>query len=160
MVQVENQLRILQVLERDPETTQASLATQISMSVGSVNGHLRGLIREGYVKPIQMERRRLKYLVTPEGVALKERLAAEYLEASLGVYRELRGGAAELLAAIKAAEYEALAVAGDGAAIDILRLTCLEWGIPVVRADAAETPTVRTRGVGYAVDWPSGGGAD
>ena len=65
MSDVERQLRILEALERNPETTQASLAAQLSVAVGSVNWYLKRLVRKGYVKVTRMERRRLKYCVTP-----------------------------------------------------------------------------------------------
>ncbi|MBU0704902.1 MAG: winged helix-turn-helix domain-containing protein, partial [Chloroflexi bacterium] len=41
MSEVERQLRILEVLEHNPETTQASLAAQLGAAVGSVNWYLK-----------------------------------------------------------------------------------------------------------------------
>ena len=155
MAQVENELRILEVLEHHPDTTQASLAAQLGVAVGSVNWYLRRLIRKGYVKATQMERRRLKYFVTPQGLALKARLASQYLEASLRVYRELRGEAAEVLAQVKAAGFRAIVIDGNGEATEILRLTCLEHAVVVSADDVRMIPNVRADGVGYAIHWPS-----
>ena len=153
MAQVENELRILQVLEHHPDTTQASLAAQLGVAVGSINWYLRRLIRKGYVKATQMERRRLKYFVTPQGLALKARLASQYLEASLHVYRELRRGAAEALATVKAAGCTAIVIDGDGEAMEILRLTCLEQAVGVSTEGMEPLPTVKAAGVGYVVEW-------
>ncbi|MBN1978740.1 MAG: winged helix-turn-helix transcriptional regulator, partial [Anaerolineae bacterium] len=66
MSETERQLRILEVLEQNPETTQATLAAQLGVAVGSINWYLKRLIRKGYVKATKMERRRLKYFVTPQ----------------------------------------------------------------------------------------------
>jgi DNA-binding IclR family transcriptional regulator len=41
MSDVERQLHILEALERNPETTQACLAAQLSVAVGSVNWYLK-----------------------------------------------------------------------------------------------------------------------
>jgi len=107
MSEIERQLHILEALEREPATTQARLAAQLGMAVGSVNWYLKQLIRKGYAKVTQMERRRLKYFVTPQGLALKARLTSEYMEASLRVYRELRQAAREALAQVRGAGYNA-----------------------------------------------------
>ncbi len=107
MSEIERQLHILEALEREPATTQARLAAQLGMAVGSVNWYLKRLIRKGYAKVTQMERRRLKYFVTPQGLALKARLTSEYMEASLRVYRELRQAAREALAQVRGAGYNA-----------------------------------------------------
>ena len=70
MSEVERELRILETLEHNPETTQANLAAQLGVAVGSVNWYLKRLIHKGYVKATKMERRRLKYFVTPQGLAM------------------------------------------------------------------------------------------
>ena len=78
--QSERELQILEYLERNPDTTQADLATRLGVAVGSVNWYLKRLINRGYVKVRQMQRRRLRYLVTPQGLA--EKLAAAPGEAA------------------------------------------------------------------------------
>jgi DNA-binding MarR family transcriptional regulator len=154
MAQIENDLRILEVLEREPNTTQASLAGQLGVAVGSVNWYLKRLVRKGYVKATQMERRRLKYFVTPQGLALKARLTSQYLEASLRVYRELRREAARALDTVRAAGFGSIVVECDGEAMEILRLTCLEQGMDVAVSGDGTLPVVRPDGVGYEVEWP------
>lgn len=158
MAQVENELRILQVLEDNPNTTQASLAAQVGVAVGSVNWYLKRLVRKGYVKVTRLERRRLKYFVTPQGLALKARLTSQYLEVSLRVYRELRQAARETLGIIREAGHRAIRVDGDGEAMEILRLTCLEEGMRVDGSSDARMPAVRAEGVGFWVEWPHEGG--
>ena len=154
MAQIENDLRILEVLEREPNTTQASLASQLGVAVGSVNWYLKRLVRKGYVKAMQMERRRLKYFVTPQGLALKARLTSQYLEASLQVYKELRREAARALASVRAAGFDTIVAEGDGEAMEIMRLTCLEQGVDLTEGSCGMLPTVRPDGVGYVVEWP------
>ena len=157
MSKLENQLRILETLERQPETTQASLAAQLGVAVGTVNWTLKRLIKKGYVKTKQLERRNLRYFVTPAGLALKARLTKEYIEVSLRVYRELRQAAQEALLEVSEAGHGVIAIEGDGGgtmeALEILRLTCLEQGVRVDGADSA-VPRVRAEGTGFVVSWP------
>jgi len=160
MANQDHQLRILEALEQQPDTTQAGLAAQLGVAVGTVNWYLKRLIKKGYVKTKQLERRNLKYFVTPSGLALKARLTKEYMEASLGVYRELRQSARETLAQVSAAGYGSVVLEHDGQGtiepMEILRLTCLEEGISVDGA-AGRVPGLRADGRAFAVTWPDGG---
>jgi DNA-binding MarR family transcriptional regulator len=154
MSDVERQLRILEVLEEDPEMTQARLAAQLGVAVGSVNWYIKRLVKKGYIKATRMKRNRLKYFVTPEGLALKARLTKEYMEASLRVYRELREAAQETLAQIQDEGYAAVRADGHDEAMEIFHLTCLEEGIPFQRDGATSVPEVQAEGTGFAIVWP------
>lgn len=154
MSEVERELRILEALEDNPETTQAGLAAQLDVAVGSVNWYLKRLIHKGYVKATKMERRRLKYFVTPQGLAMKARLASQYMEASLRVYRELRQAARETLAQVCDQGYTAVKADGKAEAMEIFRLTCLEEGVAVEKKATSPLPEVRTEGMRFAVAWP------
>jgi DNA-binding MarR family transcriptional regulator len=151
---VENQLRILEVLEQNPETTQASLAAQLGVAVGSVNWYLKRLIRKGYVKATRMKRSRLKYFVTPQGLALKARLTSEYMQYSLRVYRELRQAARETLAQVRDKGYQAIKTNGGGEAMEIFRLTCLEEDMLVAKDSSLPLPAVQAEGMGFVAEWP------
>jgi DNA-binding MarR family transcriptional regulator len=153
MSEVERQLRILEALEHNPEMTQAGLAAQLGVAVGSVNWYLKRLIRKGYVKATQMERRRLKYFVTPQGLALKARLTSEYMQFSLRVYRELRQAARETLASVRGKGYAAVKADGKDEAMEIFRLTCLEEGVGVEKSPSSPLPEVRAEGTGFVVEW-------
>jgi DNA-binding MarR family transcriptional regulator len=153
MSEPEHQLRILEVLEQNPETTQASLAAQLGVAVGSVNWYLKRLIRKGYVKATKMERRRLKYFVTPQGLALKARLTSEYMQYSLRVYRELRQAARETLEQVRSKGYSAVKANGKGEAMEIFCLTCLEEGVSTEKTPSSPLPEVRAEGVGFVVEW-------
>jgi DNA-binding MarR family transcriptional regulator len=148
------QRRLLEAVEQNPDTTQAHLATQLGVAVGSVNWYLKQLIRKGYVKVTHLQRRKLKYFVTPQGLALKARLTSQYMEASLRVYRELRQAAREVLSEVKLAGYHAVHLVDDDEAAEILRLTCLDLGVALCPAEGDEVPKVRVEGTGYVVDWP------
>ena len=154
MSETERQLRILEALEHNPDVTQAGLAAQLGVAVGSVNWYLKRLIHKGYVKAKQMERRRLKYFVTPQGLALKARLTSEYMQYSLRVYRELRQAAREALSQVHSRGYEAVKTDGKNEAMVIFCLTCLEEGVPIEKSSSSPLPEVRAEGTGFVVVWP------
>ena len=79
----DRELILLEQIERDPDVTQASLASQLGVAVGTVNWHLKRLIDKGYVKVKRAQRRKLRYIITPEGIALRARLTVNYIETSM-----------------------------------------------------------------------------
>ncbi len=76
-------LRILELIQDDPAVNQKVLATELGLAVGTINWHLKRMVRKGYVKAIQMERRNLKYLLTPSGLQLKAKLTQGYIRTSM-----------------------------------------------------------------------------
>ena len=125
----DRELILLEQIERDPDVTQASLASQLGVAVGTVNWHLKRLIDKGYVKVKRAQRRKLRYIITPEGIALRARLTVNYIETSMRLYRRTRQRVRELLAEVQQAGYQQVSITGDGDIADICRLTCLEQGI-------------------------------
>ena len=152
----EHELRILQEIERNPATTQATLAAQLGVAVGSVNWYVKRLITKGYIKVTHLERRKLHYFLTPAGLSLKVKLTKSYMDVSLRVYRELRQAAQQRLTEVQQAGYEAINIEGTDEATEILRLTCLEQGVRVEKK--ACVPIVRANGQGFDVMWPDGTG--
>ena len=53
-------LRILDEIEQNPEATQATMANQMNVAIGTVNWHLKRLIAKGCVKIQRCEKRKLK----------------------------------------------------------------------------------------------------
>lgn len=122
---------LLEKIEDDPDVTQASLADLLGVAVGTVNWHLRRLIEKGYVKVKRAQRRKLRYIITPEGIAFRARLTINYIEQSMRLYRRTRQRVQELLAEVKQAGYRSVRIEGQGDIAEICRLTCLEQGIAV-----------------------------
>ncbi|MCX8062511.1 MAG: winged helix-turn-helix transcriptional regulator [Anaerolineales bacterium] len=125
------EILLLEKIEDDPDVTQASLADLLGVAVGTVNWHLRRLIEKGYVKVRRAQRRKLRYIITPEGIAFRARLTINYIEQSMRLYRRTRQRVQELLAEVKQAGYRSVRIDGQGDIAEICRLTCLEQGIAI-----------------------------
>lgn len=133
------ELSLLEQIESDPNVNQATLATQLGVAVGTVNWHLKRLIAKGAVKVSRAERKKLRYIITPEGLALRARLAIDYVERSFSVYRRTRQRVKEHIISIRSAGHERVRIVGSGDVADICKLTCLEQGIAVVSDKSAPT---------------------
>jgi DNA-binding MarR family transcriptional regulator len=147
-------LEILNHIEENPDTTQADLATQLGVAVGSVNWYIKRLINKGYVKVAQMQRRRLRYLLTPKGVAEKARLTKEFMQMSLHWYRVTREASKQFLDEVKQAGYDSVCIKGDGDLAEIVYLTCLEAQVKVRPKVDRCYPVFRIEGLKTVLEWP------
>ncbi len=131
---------LLEKIEYDPDITQASLAAQLGVAVGTVNWHLKRLVSKGYVKVKRAQRRKLRYIITPEGIAFRARLTVNYIDQSMQMYRLVRERVREAIVDLKLAGYDSVRIQGDGDIADICRLTCLEQGITI--KESPEAPLI------------------
>ena len=90
----ELRLRVLRVLEANPELSQRQLAAELGVSLGGVNYALKALIERGFVKVDNFRRSGSKaaylYVLTPKGIAEKSALATAFLGRKLEEYEVLR----------------------------------------------------------------------
>jgi predicted ArsR family transcriptional regulator len=138
------ELTLLEQIERDPDVTQASLATQLGVAVGTVNWHIKRLIEKGAVKVKRAERKKLRYIITPEGIALRARLTVDYIERSFDLYRKTRQRVKAHINEVKRAGYDSVRLIGEGDVADICRLSCLEQEIKIVQDESV--PALEVRG--------------
>lgn len=155
MSDTDRELHILQEIERNPAITQATLAAQLGVAVGSVNFVIKRLVSKGYIHVKQLERRRLKYIITPKGLALRSKLTMDSLQYSMRLYRETRARAKELLTAVQQAGYAQVAIRGKSELAEIVALTCLELKIEV-KPERADLPVLVIIETQLNLEWPDG----
>lgn len=122
---------LLHEIVQNPMVTQASLSNRLGIAVGSVNWYIKRLIYRGWVKVSHLDRTRLKYDLTKEGMAVFTERALLYARDSLKVYGNYRKKAKTLVAELKEKGIDQAYLKGedDDEVLDILRLTCIEAGI-------------------------------
>jgi len=84
-------LQLMGEIDKDGSRTQRDLSGQLNISLGLVNTFIKRLVSKGYFKVKTMPQNRLKYFLTPKGLAQKSRLTVEYLKYSVHFYREVKG---------------------------------------------------------------------
>jgi len=139
------ELSLLEHIESDPDVTQASLATNLGVAVGTVNWHIKRLIAKGYVKVKRAERRKLRYIITPEGIALRARLTVDYVEHQFMLYHKTREKVKEYLTEVREHGQSSVRILGEGDVADICKLTCIEQGVAVTGDEHA--PALEVRGL-------------
>ena len=147
---------LLEQIENDPDITQANLASQLGVAVGTVNWHLKRLVAKGYVKVKRAQRRKLRYIITSQGISRRARLTVSYVEHSMQLYRKTRRRVQQLLTEVRAAGFDGVHIDkynGDPEDIaDICRLTCLEQGMSILKSEIPG-PTLGIRGHKVQLEW-------
>jgi predicted transcriptional regulator len=140
---------LLDAISQDPLVTQAGLSDSLGIAVGSVNWYIKRLIMRGYVKVTHMDRTRLKYDLTPEGMTILTQRALQYMKSSLRFYTDLRAKARTVVSDLKSRGIEHAFLEGNDEVADILRLTCIEGGI--LLSDVPDGVILKTEGQNYQV---------
>lgn len=85
-----NILRLMREIDRNGSSSQRELSRRLNISLGLVNTFLKRLVNKGYFKVKTMPRNRVKYFLTPSGLARKSRLTIEFLQYSLHFYDDIK----------------------------------------------------------------------
>ena len=119
-------LALLQEIEADPDVSQAMLAEELGVAIGTINWHIKRLVEKGFVKVKRARRRKLRYIITPEGIALRARLTVDYIQQSFKLFRHVRERVTGLLQKLETMDIHAVRLSGTGDVADVCRLTCME----------------------------------
>ena len=144
---INRDLDILDNIENNPNATQASMASQMNVAIGTVNWHLKRLIDKGFIKIQRSEKRKLKYIITPEGILLRAKLTKDYIQSSFELYRLVRRRMNTVLERCAENGYSAIYIEGSGDVEEICKLSCMEKGVKALENPDDANPVVRIVGL-------------
>lgn len=125
-------LAFLTSIAQDQQLTQRRLSLKLGIALGLTNVYLRRFVRKGYVKCVNVQPNRLRYLLTPKGIAEKSRLTYEYWEYSLHLYTGVRRHLRTVLGRSVASGAHRVAIYGTGEAAELAYLSLRELGLEPV----------------------------
>jgi DNA-binding MarR family transcriptional regulator len=132
----QHEYALLNEIAQDSLVTQATLSDRLNIAVGSVNWYIKRLISRGWIKVSHLDRTRLKYDLTPDGMMVFTQRALQYAHDSLKVYSHFRQKARSIVDELVKKGIRQVYLDGNDELVDILRLTCIEAGIRLL-----ESPT-------------------
>jgi DNA-binding MarR family transcriptional regulator len=112
--------------------TQRTLAKSLGVALGLTNLYLKRLARKGYIKVTTIPRNRIKYLLTPSGVAEQSRLTYQYMQYSLYYYRDMRQRLKLALVGLSNAGSKRVVIYGTGELAELAYLTLQEMDLTLV----------------------------
>ena len=139
-VQGQRDLLLLSELERNASVSQRSLATKLGVALGLTNLYIKRLARKGYIKITTIPPHRIKYLLTPQGLAEKSRLTYLYMQYSLSHYRDMLAKLRSVLTQATDQGVKRVVIYGTGEFAEMAYLSLREMNLTLVGfvSDGAE----------------------
>ncbi len=126
----ERELAVLERIGAGTDISQREIASAARVSLGMANHIVRSLVRKGYVRIARLNRKKVRYILTPAGAAEKTRKAYRSLQRTLDVVRHLKRRVREVVDAHETGARGVL-LAGPGEVAEIaelaLRATGTAW---------------------------------
>ncbi len=81
---------ILRELQASDSVSQRALSRELRIALGHTNELLRRMVRSGWVEVVRQAPNKVRYVITPAGIAQEVIMSRQYFEDAVGVYREAR----------------------------------------------------------------------
>jgi len=122
-------LIILNAIAVNDRLTQRHLARELGVAVSLANLYVWRLALKGFIRILSVRPNRLRYLLTPKGIAEKTRLAYTYLSRTFERYREARQSLREALRPLAENGLKRIAFYGTGEAAEVAYVCLKETGV-------------------------------
>src|SRR5574337_415187 len=84
------QYNILQSIENEEQISQRQLSLQLGINVASINFALKKLTKRGLVKMLGVNPRKIRYILTPKGIAERTQIAYKFFDRNFHFYKAVR----------------------------------------------------------------------
>jgi EPS-associated MarR family transcriptional regulator len=93
-LQEDTYVRVMRILQENPDLTQRELAQLLGLSLGGLNYCLKALMEKGWIKVQNFSHSKNKfgymYMLTPSGLAQKAELTGRFLQRKMAEYEALK----------------------------------------------------------------------
>jgi len=120
---------LLSEIEQEETLSQRELASRLGIALGLVNSYLKNLVAKGYVRIKSFPKNRYGYLLTPQGLAEKSRLAYQHLSYFTNLYQIARQDYLALFRTLQASGVRRVSFCGFDEIAEIAYLSLQEIGL-------------------------------
>jgi DNA-binding MarR family transcriptional regulator len=121
--------QLMEEIAHEEPVTQRELSRRLDIALGLVNSYLKNLVAKGYVRIKAFPKNRYAYILTPQGLAEKSRLAYQHLSYFTNLYRIARQDYAALFRSLAGAGVRRVSFCGVDEVAEIAYLSLRESGI-------------------------------
>lgn len=125
-------LQLLSEISGEEPLSQRELSRRLGIAVGLVNSYLKNLISKGFVRVKNFPSNRYAYLLTPQGIAEKSRLAYQHLSYFTSLYTVARQDYLDLFRRLEDAGVREVAFCGVDEVAEVAYLSLRETGLKLV----------------------------
>lgn len=122
-------LQLLSEISGEEPLSQRELSRRLGIAVGLVNSYLKNLVSKGFVRVKNFPRNRYAYLLTPQGLAEKSRLAYQHLSYFTSLYTVARQDYLNLFRRLEECGERAVVFCGVDEVAEVAYLSLKETGL-------------------------------
>lgn len=125
-------LQLLSEISGEEPLSQRELSRRLGIAVGLVNSYLKNLVSKGFVRVKNFPSNRYAYLLTPQGLAEKSRLAYQHLSYFTSLYTVARQDYLDLFRNLENSGVRQVAFCGVDEVAEVAYLSLRETGLELV----------------------------
>ena len=123
------ELEILERLENNGHLTQRDLSKEVGIALGLVNHLLKKMVTKGWIKIKNIDSKKIRYLITPEGAREKSSLLYKRVESTIHFYLEAKMVIKDKVIHLKNEGIEGVSIYGINHISEVLFIVLKELGL-------------------------------
>mgnify|MGYP006432059783 FL=1 len=123
------ELKILERLESNGHLTQRDLSKEVGIALGLVNHLLKKMVKKGWIKIKNIDAKKIRYLITPEGAREKSSLLYKRVEGTIHFYLEAKRVIKDKVIHLKEEGIENVSIYGINHISEVLFIVLKELGL-------------------------------
>ena len=141
--------RILDEFAKEGIISQRVLADRLGIALGLVNIYIKRLYKKGHIKLKTLPKNRIKYIITPKGLAEKARLTYSYMHRSINYFRDIRQKIENTYALMVASGVKDVLLWGDGEIAELCYIS--SRGLPLKIVGVVSDKRIENGFFGYHI---------
>ena len=125
-------LQLLSEISGEEPLSQRELSRRLGIAVGLVNSYLKNLVSKGFVRVKNFPSNRYAYLLTPQGIAEKSRLAYQHLSYFTSLYTVARQDYLDLFHRLEDSGIREVVFCGVDEVAEVAYLSLQETGLKLI----------------------------
>jgi DNA-binding MarR family transcriptional regulator len=126
------ELEIFEKLENNGHLTQRDLSKEVGIALGLVNHLLKKMVKKGWIKIKNIDAKKIRYLITPEGAREKSSLLYKRVESTIHFYLEAKRVIKDKVIHLKNEGVKDVSIYGINHISEVLFIVLKELGLELV----------------------------
>ena len=123
------ELAILEKLENNGHLTQRDLSKEVGIALGLVNHLLKKMVKKGWINIKNIDAKKIRYLITPEGAREKSGLLYKRVESTIHFYLDAKRVIKEKVEHLKGDGVKSVSIYGINHISEVLYIVLKELGL-------------------------------
>lgn len=117
-----NEHKVIEEISRRRDLTQRELSARTKLSLGAINLILKRLVKRGLLKTLNLNPRKVEYLITPKGFSEKTKKSYNYILKTVDLVKQVKAEIAKIVLEEFNNGQKKFVILGDDDLADIIEL--------------------------------------